>query len=195
MAMPPPMPRVSACCGRLVGGVDALGQPEGDAGGGQQRDQDDGQAVGRQPAEERRAPLDAAEAGALGGDGVARRAARAPTRPRCGSVRGAARRCVWSSCGGSVVSRHGRAPSCGRARGGPPADPGVDARRAGGQTTGRSRSPVRGTPATRSEDGGDGAAGGRGQRRGCPAGRLVARPGRGDRAGCWRGWPRCPAGR
>ena len=30
-AMPPPMPRVSGLLGRLVGGVDALGEPEGDA--------------------------------------------------------------------------------------------------------------------------------------------------------------------
>src|SRR5207237_834282 len=48
---------------RLVGGVDAVGQADGDPGRGQQRDEHHREAVGRQPAEEGGSPFEPAEAG------------------------------------------------------------------------------------------------------------------------------------
>jgi len=91
---------------RLAGGVDVLGEPEGDPGRREQGDEDDGEAVRGQPAEEGRPPLDAAETGALGVDGVA-----------CGSTRGAGAgpgahgRVVVVVLG--VAAGHGRTPPCG----------------------------------------------------------------------------------
>src|SRR4051812_5536038 len=71
--------------GRLIRCVDAPGQPERDPRGGQQRDQQDRQTVGRQPAEERRPPADPAEDGALGGHRLTGRSA--PYRGAAGADR------------------------------------------------------------------------------------------------------------
>ena len=142
--MPPPMPIVCAWFGGLVGGFDVVREAEGHAGRRQQGEQDDGEAVGGQPAEEGGTPLHAAVACVLGGHRVALGAARdgRAVRGSHGSVR-------------IVLCVVGHGPSSGRAGPGGTRvrSPHMDARSGTGQNGTRGLSPGRATCLTCANEG------------------------------------------